>query len=109
VNPEALVRPELDTGVPHGAVLLAYADAVIGTELDALDKARTAVAEALGPEAVSGVAAVAANFSKNDRVANGIGIPIDDMVFKGTGELREQLGLNAYKSAENTFRHMTSD
>lgn len=106
MNPEALVRPELETGVPHGALLLAYADAVIGTDRAALDKARAAVAGALGPEAVSGVAAVAANFSKNDRVANGIGIPIDDMVFKGTEDLREQLGLNAYKSAENTFRHM---
>jgi hypothetical protein len=106
VNPEALVRPELDTGVPSGDLLLEFAAAIIGTDLAALDKARTALAEALGPTAVSGASAVAANFSKNDRVANGIGIPIDDMVFKGTEDLREQLGLNAYKSAENTFRHL---
>lgn len=106
MNPEALVRPELDTGVPHGDVLLAYAAAVIGTDRAALDAVRAEVAAALGPQAVAGVAAVAANFSKNDRVANGIGIPIDPMVFKGTEELREQLGLNAYKSAENTFRHL---
>ena len=106
MNPEALVRPELDTGVPSGDLLLEFAAAIIGTDLAALDKARTALAEALGPAAVSGASAVAANFSKNDRVANGIGIPVDDMVFKGTEDLREQLGLNAYKSAENTFRHL---
>jgi len=106
VNPEALVRPALDTGVPSGDVLLAFAEVIIGTDRAALDAARTALAEALGPAAVSGASAVAANFSKNDRVANGIGIPVDDIVFNGTEDLREQLGLNAYKSAENTFRHM---
>jgi hypothetical protein len=95
VNPEALVRPELDTGVPSGDLLLAFAVAIIGTDR-----------KALGPAAVSGASAVAGNFSKNDRVANGIGIPVDEMIFNGTEELREQLGLNDYKSAENTFRHM---
>lgn len=106
MNPEALVRPELDTGVPSGDLLLAYAEAIIGTDRAALDAARVALADALSPVAVVGASAVAGNFSKNDRVANGIGIPIDDMVFKGTEELREQLGLNDYKSAANTFRHL---
>jgi len=106
VNPEALVRPELDTGVPSGDLLLAFAAAIIGTDRKALDDARAALAKALGPAAVSGASAVAGNFSKNDRVANGIGIPVDEMIFNGTEELREQLGINDYKSAENTFRHM---
>lgn len=106
MNPEALVRPELDSGVPAGDLLLAFAEAVIGTDVAALDAARAALADTLGPAAVVGASAVAGNFSKNDRVANGIGIPIDDMVFKGTEDLRAQLGLNAYKSAVNTFRHL---
>ena len=105
MNPEVLVRPEQDSGVPGGDVLLAYADAVIGPDLDALDKARDALAEALGPAAVSGAAAIAANFSKNDRIANGLGIPVDEMVLKATEDLREQLGLNDFGSAINTFRH----
>jgi hypothetical protein len=99
------VRPELDTGVPGGALLMAFADAVIGADRAALDGARAALAAALGPAAVAAASAVAANFSKNDRVANGIGIPIDDMVLKGTEDLRAQLGLNDYRSAVNTFRH----
>ncbi|MBO6782925.1 MAG: hypothetical protein JJ899_06595 [Alphaproteobacteria bacterium] len=102
----ALVKPEQDTGVEHGDVLLAFAEAVIGTDRKALDDVRAELAGALGDVAVSGVAAVAANFSKNDRVANGIGIPMDPVVFKGTEDLRAEMGLNAYKSAENTFRHM---
>ncbi|CAN0560455.1 unnamed protein product, partial [Laminaria digitata] len=32
VNPEALVRPELYTGVPSGDLLLAFAAAIIGTD-----------------------------------------------------------------------------
>ena len=100
------MRPELDIGVPHGDLLLTFAEAIIGTDRAALDSARAALVDALGPEAISGASAIAGNFTKNDRVANGLGIPVDPPVLKGTEELREQLGLNAYKSAENTFRHM---
>ena len=106
MNPEALVRPELDIGVPHGDLLLVFAEAIIGADRAALDAARNALIKALGPEAIAGASAIAGNFTKNDRVANGLGIPVDPPVLKGTEELREQLGLNAYKSAENTFRHM---
>jgi hypothetical protein len=105
VNIEALIRPELDSGVPGGELLLAFADAIIGTDRAALDAARTALAEGLGSAAVTGASAVAANFSKNDRIANGVGIPVDDMIMKVTGDIRDQLGLNDYRSAFNTFRH----
>ncbi len=99
------MRPELDTGVPGGALLMAFADAVIGSDRAALDDARAALAAGLGPAAVSAASAVAANFSKNDRVANGLGIPIDEIVLNSTEDLRDQLGLNDYRSAVNTFRH----
>ena len=72
----------------------------------ALDTARAALAEALGPEAIAGASAIAGNFTKNDRVANALGIPVDPPVLKGTEDLREQLGLNDYASAWNTFRHI---
>jgi hypothetical protein len=105
VNPEALVRPDVDSGVPHGPLLIAFSDAIIGTDAGALDRARDALAEAMGKPAVSGAAAIAANFSKNDRIANGIGIPADPMVLKATEDIRAQLGLNEFGSAVNTFRH----
>ena len=94
--------------MPGGDLLLAFADAVIGPDITALDAARTALADGLGPAAVSAAAAIAANFSKNDRIANGLGIPVDAMVLKGTEDLREQLGLDEYRSAVNTFRHATA-
>ena len=57
---------------------------------------------------MTAAAAIAANFSKNDRIANGAGIPVDTMVLKITEDIREQLGLNDYRSAFNTFRHSTA-
>lgn len=105
MNPLALVHPHLDSGVPSGRVLSDFVDALVGTDIAVLNAAREAVVRELGPAALTGAAAVAANFTKNDRLANGLGIPIDDMMFKTTVELREELGLNAYPSAINTFRH----
>ncbi|MDA0653178.1 MAG: alkylhydroperoxidase-related (seleno)protein, partial [Proteobacteria bacterium] len=75
----------------------------------ALNSARRALAEGLSPAAVSAASAVAANFTKNDRIANGLGIPIDPMVLQGSEDLRAQLGLNDYRSAVNTFRHATAE
>jgi hypothetical protein len=96
-----------DIGVPGGAELLAFSDAVIGPDAGALDTARSALAAALGPYSVSGAASIAANFSKNDRIANGCGIPVDPMALKASVDIREQLGLNEFRSAINTFRHYT--
>ena len=91
--------------MPGGELLLAFADAVIGADPAALDSARSALAEELGPAAVSAAAAVAANSTKNDRIANGLGIPVDAIAMAGHEDLREQLGLNDFRSAVNTFRH----
>ncbi len=91
--------------MPHGKVLSDYSDALAGRNLNALNAARASVVAALGSAAVVGAAAVAANFTKNDRLANGLGIPIDDLMFKTTVELRAELGLNNYRTARNTFRH----
>ena len=91
--------------MPGGGELLAFAEAVIGPDRAVLDKARNALAEALGPAAVSAAAAIAAEFTKDDRIANGCGIPVDPMVIKATEELRKQLGLNKFRSAVNTFKH----
>ena len=109
INIDALIQRELDIGVPGGAELLAFADAVIGTDRAALDGARDALAACLGTAAVSAAAAIAANFTKNDRIANGLGIPVEPMMLKGTVEIRQQLGLNGFRSAVNTFRHLSDE
>jgi hypothetical protein len=105
VNLEALVRPQLESGVPGGAELLEFAEAVIGPDRARLDAARAALAGALSPATVTGASAIAGNFSKNDRIANATGIPADPRDLESTRALREQLGLDEFRSAQNTFRH----
>ena len=100
---------QLDSGVDGGHELLAFADALIGPDRSKLDAARAALAETVGPGAVTGAASVAANFSKNDRIANGCGIPVDQMVLKMTKDIREQLGLNTFRTAANTFKHFPEE
>jgi len=95
----------LDIGVPGGRELLDFSDALLRPNRDALDQARINLANTLQPESVSAASAVAANFTKNDRIANGCGIPIEPMALKATVDIREDLGLNNFRSAANTFKH----
>jgi hypothetical protein len=105
VNLESLVRPTEDAGVPGGAELLEFAEALIGTDAARLAAAREALAAGLSPETVTAAAAVAGNFSKNDRIANALGIPVDPNDLAPTREIRALLGLDDFRSAANTFRH----
>ena len=106
VNLRALVDRQLDIQFPGGNKLLAFSDAVLGSDLAELDKARSALEKSLGPAAVSAASIIAATFTKNDRVANGTGIPAEPRMMEGTGDIRELLGLKKFKSAINTYRHM---
>ena len=86
--------------------MLAFSDALLGTKRSELDEARLALAKSLGPEAVSAASIIAATFTKNDRVANGTGIPAEPRMMEGNDDIRELLGLKEYRSAINTYRHM---
>lgn len=103
-NIEAVVRPELDIGVEGGDELLAFADAILGKDVNALNETRNALSRRLGPAAVSAASIIAADFSKNDRIANGLGIPLESDSLAPSAEFREQLGINDYRSAANTLK-----
>ena len=104
LNVAALVRPSEDVGLDGGDALLAFAGAVVGTDPEELVRARKALAEQLSPAALVAAACIAANFTRDDRIANGLGLPMEDVAFKETVEIRERLGLNDYRSAANTTR-----
>ena len=101
----ALVDPTRDVGVPGGAELLAFAEFIVGPDRNQLDRARSRLEGALGAPAVPAAAAIAATFSMNDRIANACGIPIVPGVLGATADFRERLGLNRFRSAQNTFKH----
>ena len=106
VDLQAIVDRQLDIRFPGGSELLAFSDALLGSEVAELDKARTALEESLGPAAVSGASIIAATFTKNDRVANGTGIPAEPRMMEGAEDIRELLGLWNFRSAVNTSQHL---
>ncbi len=90
------------SGVPHGETLVAFAEAVVGSDETALATARQRVLVELGPEALVDAAAVASNFERMVRIADSTGIPLDDVVYEKTVDVREELHLGRFGSAANT-------
>lgn len=93
--------------MPGGAELLEFAEALIGSDRRRLGAGRETLARRLSPATVTAASAVAGNFSKNDRIANALGIPADPNDLAPTREIRSRLGLDGFRSAINTFRHFS--
>jgi len=103
-NLMAVADPGITSGIPAGAELLAFADAVSGADSPALSRARAALLTALGPAALVQAAAIAANFSMNDRAANATGIILESIFVRDSADYRAQLGIDRYASARNTLK-----
>ena len=103
VDLRVVTNPTLESGIAHGAALLAFADAVTGTDVAALRRAREAIIEELGAGVLVEVAGIAANFSMNDRAANATGIPMDGLFFDTSADYRRELGINNFPSARNSL------
>ncbi len=85
-----------DGNIPHGALLVEFAEAVLGNDDRRLATARADVCSKLGDAALVDAAAVVATFNGIDRVADSTGIPIEDAKAEATADLREALGINAF-------------
>ena len=90
------------SGVAHAQALLAFADAVVGQDEAALAAARQALLVEMGAEALVDAAAVASNFERMVRIADGTGIPLDAPLEALSGDFRADLGVDRFGSAANT-------
>ncbi len=97
-----------DGAVPHGAELIAYAEAATRGS-DELAQARDALRTAVGDEGLVRAAATVGIFNGLVRVADSIGIPLDEGTRAASGGFRERLGLNAYSGASNTDLESTAE
>lgn len=75
---------------------------MVGSDDEALARARQRVLTELGAAPLVDAVAVASNFERMVRIADGTGIPLDDPVAIMTSDLREQLGINRFTAAANT-------
>jgi hypothetical protein len=89
-----------DVGVEHGALLLAFTNAVqIGTPDPVA--ARAQLRDAVGAEGLHEAAATVAVFNGLVRVADGTGIQLDAGVSALSADDRERLGIDGFAGAAN--------
>ena len=91
-----MIDAAIDSGVPHAALFSDFVEAVLSNDTDRLVRARNAIGETLGPEAVVDTAGATASFNAVVKVADGSGVEVED--FKAEGiktfpkALTDQLG-----------------
>lgn len=88
--------------MPHERELLALAEAVARGDESELRSAREAALTALGAEAFVEACAVAANFERMVRIADGTGIALDGAFDTLSASYRSDLGIDRYGSAAST-------
>ena len=92
-----------DGGVAHGARLLAFTDAVLGDDPEALRRERQALRAVLTDEAFVDTCATIGAFSVVDRIADATGIPLDDGMRVIGEPVWTELGLARFGSSANTL------
>ena len=85
-----------DGNIPHGALLVAFAEAVLGADDARLAHTQSEIRAAIGDAALVDAAAIVATFNAIDRVADATGIQIEDAKAQSTADVRAALGINAF-------------
>jgi hypothetical protein len=85
-----------DGGVPHGATLMRFGEAVITADDPRLDESRRAVLAAVGPDGLVDAAGVAGLFNAIDRVADATGTPLEDWKATSTADFRSGIGIDDF-------------
>ena len=102
VDLHAVTDGKSRSGVEHGELLVAFAEAAVAGSDAELDSARQALLDAVGPERLVDAAAVVGNFQRMVRIADSTGIPLDAPVAVLSTGMREDLGIDEFGSSANT-------
>lgn len=90
-----------DGGIPEGALLVRFAEAVITGADDSVSSVGNEIARKLGAAALVDAAAVCGLFNAIDRVADATGIPLEDEKAAATETMRAQLGIDRFAAARD--------
>jgi hypothetical protein len=90
-------------GIEFGAELIGFAEALALRDETALREARTVLRAAAGEAVLVDAAGVAGNFQRMVRIADSVGIPVDDMQGELGQGVRLELALEQFRSAENSL------
>ncbi|MCR9262112.1 MAG: hypothetical protein NXH95_20545 [Pseudomonadaceae bacterium] len=89
-------------GITYGPELVRFAQSFALRD-DELAQHRQALLDIAGPDVLVDAAGVAANFQRMTRIADSIGIPVDDMQADVGQAVRQELNLTRFASAQNTL------
>ena len=92
-------------GIEFGVSLMRFAEAIVSRDTQSLKTSRKNLLDIAGPKVVVEAAAVAANFQRMVRIADSIGIPIDEISSEAGNKVREELDLAKFTSAKHTSDH----
>ena len=96
VELKSIMDGDVASGVPHGAALLAFSEAVVARDHATIGKTRDAVVDDIGEAAMVDVAGVISNFERMVRIADATGIGLGRFE-DSTAEIRESLGIEAFR------------
>ena len=89
----ALEGDGAQVGVPHGALLVEFGEAMLRGDDARRTAARQALFRELGPAALADAAAIVASFNSVVKIADACGIPLEDFKAEATEDLRAELAL----------------
>jgi hypothetical protein len=98
IDLHAVTESGRSSGVEHGDVLVAFAEAVVDGDAGAITLTRRRVIDAMGVEAMVDAAAVVSNFERMVRIADGTGIPLGDRLEAIGRPALDELGLDRLRA-----------
>jgi hypothetical protein len=90
---QAVLDGAVDSGVPHGKLLVEFTEAVLDDDAGRLQRARAAILSTLGPDELVDAAGAVASFNAVVKVADGTGLQVDPFRTESADALREELAL----------------
>jgi hypothetical protein len=87
----SIVDGSAPSGIEHGEVLTAFAEALVTGEESGLARTRHDLTAAMGPAAMVDALGVASNFERMVRIADATGIELGAYLEGATAEVREVL------------------
>ncbi len=89
-------------GMPFAGELAGFAEAIAERDTARISRTRDELSKIAGEAVMVDAAAVAANFQRMVRIADSMGIPIDEKNIEVGAGVRQELDLSRFASAQNT-------
>ena len=89
-------------GIPFASELASFAEAIAERDTAKISRTRDELVQVASEAVMVDAAAVAGNFQRMVRIADSMGIPIDEKNIEVGAGIREDLDLSRFASAQNT-------